>query len=72
MASGKPFLLTKLLSILGILLVMMIPLFMVRGQVEDRERTCASAVGEISQKWGTPQEVYGPVLAVPFTRVKMV
>jgi len=72
MGAGKPFLIAKLAFIFVILLVMMIPLSMIRGQIEDRERTRDSAIGEISHKWGAPQAVNGPMLAVPFTRVKMV
>lgn len=72
MPEGKGLLGTKLALMFVLLLVMAIPLYMIRGQIEDREHTRDSAVSEISQKWGAPQRITGPVLVIPYRFVELV
>ena len=53
----------------GILsLALLIPLTMVSGIVTERESRRASAVSEVSGKWGGDQTIIGPVLTVPYRR----
>jgi inner membrane protein len=54
-----------LIGLLG--LILLIPVGMVRSMIQEREYNRASAVAEISQKWGGQQTIVGPVLTIPYT-----
>jgi inner membrane protein len=47
-------------------LVLLIPTNMVESIIYDRESRRATAISEISEKWGAPQTIIGPVLSVPY------
>jgi inner membrane protein len=47
-------------------LVLLIPTNMVESIIYDRENRRATAISEISEKWGAPQTIIGPVLSVPY------
>lgn len=47
-------------------LALLIPLTMVSGLVGERESRRASAVSEVSDKWGREQKIIGPVLTIPY------
>lgn len=51
--------------LVGCLLLLTIPLFVVINEREDRRE---DVVREISSKWGLDQTVIGPILVVPFER----
>jgi inner membrane protein involved in colicin E2 resistance len=42
----------KMLTILGLVLVLLIPLHMIGGVIQERQSTKEQAVHEISQTWG--------------------
>jgi inner membrane protein len=53
--------------VVGILvLLLLIPLSMVRELIEERAQRKSEAEAEISQTWGGPQTIMGPVIDVPY------
>ena len=53
------------LMVMGFLsLALLIPLFMVRSMIDERQSYQEGAVSEISQKWGAAQTVSSPMLVV--------
>lgn len=55
------------IGLIGLLiLVLLIPLFMIQGIIEERENTRQAAESEITQMWGGRQTLGGPILAVPY------
>ncbi len=53
--------------VIGILiLLMLIPVNMIRGLIQEREWSSVSVAEEISSKWGNRQTLTGPVITVPF------
>jgi inner membrane protein len=58
--------LAKVLLIGGLCLALLIPLFMLRGVVSEREQRKADVETEIMQSWGGSQTLAGPFLTVPF------
>lgn len=55
----------KLLIIFFISLLLLIPQFIVQNMITERSMTNGAAMYEVTQKWGTECEVFGPVLFVP-------
>ena len=55
-----------------LVLIMLVPLGMVEGVIEERAATKAQVEEEIGAQWGPPQTVSGPVLVIPYetTRVQ--
>ena len=47
-------------------LALSIPLFAVWAMVYDREQRSREAIGSISEGWGGPQTIAGPLLVVPY------
>lgn len=47
-------------------LVLLIPISMISGVVDERKQRRNEAVAEITSTWGNPQLLVGPVLVVPF------
>lgn len=56
----------KLLAIGGLIVILLIPLAMVGGLIDERERRQARVVEEIAGVWGRSQTLGGPVLTVPY------
>ena len=51
------------IALMGVLaLLMLIPLAMVMGQIEDRQLAADSSRDEVSASWGRAQTLTGPVL----------
>ena len=46
--------------------VLLLPTFMIDSLSVERESTSTQARYEISQKWGRPQHITGPVIAIPY------
>ncbi len=46
--------------------VLLLPTLMIDSLSSEREGTSAQARNEISQKWGRPQHITGPVIAIPY------
>src|SRR5215218_4278370 len=59
-------LLIKCLVITILVLLLLIPIFQVQNLVAEREARQREAVSEVSSKWAGPQQVTGPLLAVPY------
>ncbi|MEN8236006.1 MAG: cell envelope integrity protein CreD [Pseudomonadota bacterium] len=47
---------------------LLIPLFLVQSQIEDRSRRYKDTVREIAHSWANGQNLRGPVLAVPYEK----
>ncbi|NQV15797.1 cell envelope integrity protein CreD [bacterium] len=55
------------LMIIGFLiLVLLIPSFMIQSLIHERQNRRDTAILEVSQKWGQPQTLTGPLLSVPY------
>jgi len=61
---------TKRAFFLGLLtLVLLIPLGMIEGLVQERENRKLEVDAEITSQWGGPQTILGPILVVPYRYV---
>jgi inner membrane protein len=56
----------KLLGVGGLILLMLIPLLMIEGVLNDRQARRNEAVADITSSWGRDQNIIGPVLVVPY------
>ncbi len=56
----------KLALILFLALLLQVPLVLVHGLMEERQRRQTEAVAEITQTWGADQTLTGPILMVPY------
>ncbi|HET7202766.1 MAG TPA: cell envelope integrity protein CreD [Steroidobacteraceae bacterium] len=57
----------KILVVFGLTVALLIPLAMIRGTVEDRQRYRTEAVEEVARSTAGEQALAGPVLFVPYT-----
>ena len=57
----------KILIVFGLTVALLIPLAMIRGTVEDRQRYRAEAIAEVARSTAGTQALVGPVLVVPYT-----
>ena len=60
----------KLITIGILILLLLIPSAMVNNLIREREYRKDDVVREISDKWGGPQVVTGPVISVPYHKHK--
>ena len=51
------------------MLVLLIPLGMIGGLVQEREDRKLEVDSEITSQWGGPQTILGPILTVPYRYV---
>src|SRR5437868_10306069 len=56
----------KLLGVGALVLVLLIPLAMITGVLNERLTRRNEAVADITSSWGKEQNVIGPVLGIPF------
>lgn len=56
----------KLLGVGGLILLMLIPLELIQGVLNDRLLRRNEAVADITASWGKEQNIIGPVLCVPY------
>ncbi|OJV90922.1 MAG: cell envelope integrity protein CreD [Bacteroidia bacterium 44-10] len=61
----------KLLAIGFLTLLLLIPLGMIRGLINERKYTKTSAVQEITSKWSGEQIVTGPCIAIPYIQERI-
>ena len=62
----------KRISFLIVLvLIMLVPLDMVEGVVQERAAAKAQVAAEIGEQWGPPQIISGPVLVVPYEAARV-
>lgn len=57
----------RLLTVAVLVLLLLIPIGMIRGLVAERQERQATAVAEVSSKWGGIQDIVGPYLVVPYS-----
>lgn len=58
----------KLFTISVLILILLIPAGMVKSLIQERDYRHQSVIDEISEKWGGPQIITGPVLTVPYLK----
>lgn len=69
---GSGFEAAKRILFLGFLiLVMLIPLGMVEGVVQERQARKAGAIAEMGEQWGPPQALSPPILVIPYDAQEM-
>src|SRR5216110_994702 len=56
----------KLLGVGALILLMLIPLLMIEGVLNDRLLRRNEAVADITASWGREQNIIGPVLCIPY------
>ena len=56
----------KLLGVGALVLILLIPLTMITGVLNDRLQRRNEAVADIKSSWGKEQSVIGPVLGIPY------
>ena len=60
---------SRLFMIIGLTLLLLIPSFMIRGLINERQARRDNVVNDIAYKWsGGRQTIAGPILTVPFKR----
>ena len=57
----------RVLIIAFLIVVLLIPSAMIRSLIQERQLRRDEAVLEVSQKWGQPQTLTGPILSIPYT-----
>ncbi|MDF2379541.1 MAG: cell envelope integrity protein CreD [Candidatus Gracilibacteria bacterium] len=62
----KTSIMTKILFIGILMLILLIPLGMITDLTYERESRFNDAVWEVSDKWGSQQQVIGPILSIPY------
>ncbi|MDR2305455.1 MAG: cell envelope integrity protein CreD [Treponema sp.] len=60
----------KVLLLVALVLLLLIPLNMIRGLVDDREHTANSAEADIMEAWGSQLVAAGPIVIIPGTRTE--
>ena len=56
----------KLFLIFILTLLLMIPMSFIQSLIQDRDRLQQSTIVEVGDKWANEQQVYGPILTIPF------
>lgn len=59
----------KLLSIGILIAILLIPNSMIKSLITERQMSQFEAIEEVSEKWGAPLEIAGPILTIPFNRM---
>ncbi len=62
----KPSFLLKILIVVAVCLVLLVPLLLLQGVVNERAQRREQTEAEIFQSWGGHQTVAGPILTVPY------
>lgn len=65
-------LLLRFMVIGGLILLLLVPLLMIRGTVQDRQRYRDEAVQRVSQSMAGPQQLVGPLRIVPWKETREV
>ena len=64
-------LLLRFLTVGGLVLLLLVPLLMIRGTVNDRKQYRSQAMERVSQSMAGPQQVVGPLRIVPYKEVRI-
>lgn len=59
----------KMLMVGAMVIVLIVPMVMVWGLIEEREQLQQEAIRDIGSKWGSSQYITGPILAVPYKEI---
>ncbi|GHV80189.1 cell envelope integrity protein CreD [Spirochaetia bacterium] len=62
----------KVLMLVGLILLLLIPLSMIRGLVNERGRTAADAESDIMEAWGKQLIEAGPIITIPGVKTEEV
>jgi len=62
----------KILLLVALVLLLLIPLAMIRGVINERSRTADSAEAEIMEAWGSQMLQAGPFIVIPGVRTEEV
>ncbi len=65
-------LLLRFLTVGGLVLLLLIPLMMIRGAIQDRQAYRAQAVQRVSQSMAGPQQLVGPLRVIPWREPRVV
>ncbi len=57
----------KAATIAILILVLLIPIGMIKGVIDDRRMIGLEAQGDIMRSWGGEQLVAGPIMVMPYT-----
>lgn len=57
----------KILLIGVLIIVLLIPMLMIQGLIDERENTARLAMNEVQQKWSGAQMIVGPVITLNYT-----
>ena len=67
MSAARRRLTYKLLFMVGAVVLLQLPLWLIDAKREERAQRNAAVVAEVTAAWGGSQEVLGPVLLVPYS-----
>lgn len=56
----------KVLTITILILLLLIPTYMIKDLILEREGTEKEAITEVSSKWGNQQTIVGPIISIPY------
>jgi inner membrane protein len=56
----------KIMTVLILVLLLLIPVQMIIGLINERNQMQEAAMNDISSKWGASQQIAGPVLSIPY------
>ncbi len=59
-------LLARSFVVLSLVVLLLVPLQMIRGVIDERAARRAAAIAEVASTWGAAQTLVGPVIVVPF------
>ncbi len=60
----------RIFTIVGIILVLLIPVSMIRSLIQEREMRSESVREQIAQQWGGKQNLEGPFLVIPYRLIE--
>jgi len=60
----------KIVMLIGLSLLLLIPLAMIRGLINERNRTANSAEADVMEAWGSQLMEAGPIITVPGVRTE--
>jgi inner membrane protein len=68
----KESIMIKLMSIGFLILILLIPASWIESLITERQMRAENVVSEVSDKWSGTQTLTGPILMIPFTKIKKV
>ena len=62
----------KLFVIVSLSLLMLIPTIFIRNLINERQGRRDETIAEVTSKWGEEQQIFGPVLIVPYEKIEFI